>query len=91
MRNVRNLGHFDHFWSYLGAKKSGTFWDFLIWSLVYFVDFNLATLISSLMPVAYHTVFFFLTVYRFEVSYSYLFDLPWITINYLEETKNIDI
>ncbi len=38
------MGHFDHFWSYLGGKKSETFWDFLIWRLVRFEDFSLATL-----------------------------------------------
>ncbi len=40
----KNLGHFDRFWSYSGGKKSEMFWDFLIYRLVRFEDFNLATL-----------------------------------------------
>ncbi len=48
--------------------------------LPYLVRHFLYRLISSLMPVAYHTRSFFLTVYCFAVHYSYSFVPPWIFV-----------
>ncbi len=57
MRNVKKSGTFRSFLVlFRFLKKLGTFWDFLIWQLVHFKDFNLATLIPNHPPLVQKVV-----------------------------------